>query len=81
MDEKKCASCPRYIEETPVRRRLAPTAGGDPLFVHCRSRRFPILRRETPKRRSRHSFPFAREAKSDCGHTWRSAPPKAMKVG
>ena len=54
MDEKKCASCPRYIEETPVRRRLAPTAGGDPLFVHCRSRRFPILRRETPKRRSRH---------------------------
>ncbi len=25
MDETKCASCPRYIEETPVRRRLAST--------------------------------------------------------
>jgi len=41
MNETKRASCPRYIEETPVRRRLASTAGGDPLFAHCRSRRFP----------------------------------------
>ena len=51
MDETKCASCPRYIEENPVRRRLASTAGGDPLFAHCRSRRFPIIRRETPKKK------------------------------
>jgi hypothetical protein len=39
----------RYIEETPVRRRLASTAGGDPLFAHCRSWRFPSFAEKLQK--------------------------------
>jgi hypothetical protein len=57
MDETKCASCPRYIEETPVRRRLASTAGGDPLFAHCRSRRFPSFAEKLQKEGPAIPFP------------------------